>query len=244
MSLTEIRPINLREQVVELVRTAIIEGRLKPGDHMVEAQLTKQLGVSRTPLREALILLEREGLVESIPNRGTFVRSFSESDIEMIFSMRIALENFAAERIIQELGQDDFKALEELIKEQRNFIRKKDFKNVRLTDMAFHRYLVARSHHPLLQRNWSEIVAQIAALLYMRAEAMPSYQEELALSDHHDIIDAYQKRDLSKLKRINQQINERVAKECLESLSKLRAVPASEPNVFKPRKANRNDATV
>jgi GntR family transcriptional regulator, rspAB operon transcriptional repressor len=69
--LNEIRPINLREQVVEQVKTAIIEGQLKPGDHMVEASLTKQLGVSRTPLREALILLEREGLVESFPNRGT-----------------------------------------------------------------------------------------------------------------------------------------------------------------------------
>jgi len=60
---SQVRASNLREQVVEQVRAAIIQGHLKPGDHIIEASLTKQLGVSRTPVREALILLEREGLV-------------------------------------------------------------------------------------------------------------------------------------------------------------------------------------
>lgn len=95
--LSQIRPISLREQVVEQVRTAIIEGRLKPNDHITEATLTSQLGVSRTPVREALILLEREGLVVESPNRGCFVRAFTEGDIRDIFSMRTTLENFAGD---------------------------------------------------------------------------------------------------------------------------------------------------
>jgi DNA-binding GntR family transcriptional regulator len=217
--LSEIRPINLREQVVEQVKTAIIEGRLKPGDHMVEATLTKQLGVSRTPLREALILLEREGLVESFPNRGTFVRRFDVNDVSAIFSMRIALENFAADLIIKTLDQSDFERLEGLIEEQRRYIRSKDFKHVRTTDMSFHRYLIERSEHPLLIRNWSEIVAQIAALLYMRAEALPNYNESLAIADHKKILEAYQAKNLAKVKALNKQINERVEGECKESLA-------------------------
>lgn len=216
--LSTIRPTNLREQVVELIRTAIIEGKLKPGDHMVEAQLTRQLGVSRTPLREALILLEREGLVESIPNRGTFVRRFDEADVEMIFSMRSALENFAADRIIDNLTVDDYGHLEQLIDEQQRYIDARDFKNVRSTDMAFHHYFIRRSDHPLLERSWLEIVAQIAALLYLRAEAMPDYDEMLAVSDHHAIVDAYKKHDLAAVKRINQQINTRVSEECQRAL--------------------------
>jgi DNA-binding GntR family transcriptional regulator len=219
--LNEIRPINLREQVVEQVRTAIIEGQLKPGDHMVEARLTKQLGVSRTPLREALILLEREGLVESSPNRGTFVRRFAEADIDIIFSMRIALENFAAELIIKKLSSSDVEKLETLISEQRRHIRTKDFKNVRSTDMQFHRYLIERSSHPLLIRNWSEIVAQIAALLYMRAEAMPNYNESFAIADHQKIVQAYKEKNVAKVKTLNKQINERVGNECRQALQTL-----------------------
>jgi DNA-binding GntR family transcriptional regulator len=219
--LTEIKPINLREQVVEQIRRAIIEGRLKPGDHMVEASLTKQLGVSRTPLREALILLEREGLVESFPNRGVFVRRFDVKDIDSIFSMRIALENFAAERIIKTLSKADFDRLEQLIAEQRRYIKQGDFKNVRSTDMSFHRYLIEKSEHPLLIRNWSEIVAQIAALLYLRAEAMPNYNESLAIADHQKILKTYQAKSASKVKALNQQINERVGNECRQALEQL-----------------------
>ncbi|NOK78990.1 MAG: hypothetical protein GFH24_608416n34 [Chloroflexi bacterium AL-N5] len=243
MNLNEIKPINLREQVVEQVKTAIIEGRLKPGDHMVEATLTRQLGVSRTPLREALILLEREGLVETIPNKGTFVRRFSEKDIEMIFSLRIALENFAAERIIDQFKEDDIRALELLIGQQGQYILKNDFKNVRSLDMRFHRYLIERSEHSLLLRSWSEIVAQIAALLYMRAEAMPSYNENLAISDHQSILEAYQKRNLPEIKRLNQMINDRVAHECLESLARLNIAPTIEKN-NRPRRTGGIDVTI
>lgn len=216
--LSEIKPINLREQVVEQVKTAIIEGQLKPGDHMVEATLTKQLGVSRTPLREALILLEREGLVESFPNRGVFVRKFDLSDVSLIFSMRIALENFAADLIIKTLDKHDFEKLEQLIEEQRRYIRSKDFKHVRATDMSFHRYLIERSEHPLLIRNWSEIVAQIAALLYLRAEAMPNYNESLAIADHKKILEAYKTKNVARVRALNKQINERVEGECRKSL--------------------------
>ena len=104
-SFKPIQPVNLRDSVVEQVRIAIIEGRLKPGNHLTEASLTRLLGVSRTPVREALILLEREGLVVAEPNRGVFVRVFSEADVDAIFSMRTTLENFAAERIIESLGK-------------------------------------------------------------------------------------------------------------------------------------------
>jgi DNA-binding GntR family transcriptional regulator len=221
--LREIRPINLREQVVEQIRTAIIEGQLSPGDHMVEAALTKQLGVSRTPLREALILLEREGLVEAFPNRGTFVRKFALGDIDTIFSMRIALENFAADLIIKTLAKADFERLEFFITEQRRHIQHGDFKQVRSTDMSFHRYLIEKSGHPLLIRNWSEIVAQIAALLYLRAEAMPNYNESLAIADHQKILRAYKAKDAAKVKTLNQQINLRVGNECRTGLQTVSA---------------------
>jgi DNA-binding GntR family transcriptional regulator len=210
---SQIRPVSLREQVAEQIRTAIIEGQLRPGDHIVESTLTEQLGVSRTPVREALILLEREGLVVALPNRGSFVRSFTEGDIDTIFSMRTTLENFAGELIIERLTQDDYDYMRDSISLQYAAISEGNFKNVRSIDMAFHRHLVQRSQHPLLARSWTEIVAQIAALLYVRADA-GEYDEYRAIRDHELIYDAYVRRALDTLRQLNEQINQRVADEC------------------------------
>ncbi len=219
----QIRAVTLREQVAEQIRIAIIEGRLKPNDHIVETTITEQLGVSRTPVREALIILERESLVVSVPNRGCFVRAFNADDIRALFSMRVALENFAAELIINQLNSVDYAALNVLISRQNDAITAADFKQVRSTDMSFHQYLITISHHPHLMRNWQEIVAQIAAVLYIRAEGQANYNEYLAIQDHQHILEGYIARDLDRIIAENRRINARVEAECLQALEKLRA---------------------
>jgi DNA-binding GntR family transcriptional regulator len=216
--LPQIRPISLREQVVQQIRTAIIEGRLKPNDHITETTLTSQLGVSRTPVREALILLEREGLVIASPNRGCFVRAFTEHDVSEIFSLRTALENFAGELIIKQLAPPDFEYLHNSVQQQSDAIEKRDIKRVRSVDMDFHRYLVEKSRHDMLIRNWTEIVAQIAAVLYIRAEVIADYDESQSIRDHRAIIEAYERRDLHRLHELNRQINGRVAAECQRAI--------------------------
>lgn len=222
--LSQIQPVSLREQVVEQVRTAIIEGRLRPHDHITEATLTEQLGVSRTPVREALILLEREGLVVFAPNRGAFVRAFNAEDVNDIFSMRIALENFAAECSIEHMTDSDFARLERIIEQQQLAIDQSDFTNLRSLDMDFHRLLVRSSGNRLLIRNWEEIVAQIAALLYIRSESYPDYDERRAIHDHQAILQAYRARDLEAVKAANRRINEQTAQECLHSLARIQPV--------------------
>ncbi len=212
--LMPIHSLSLREQVVEQIRNAIIERRLNPGDHITEAQLTEELGVSRTPVREALILLEREGLVIPAATRGIMVRAFAERDVQDIFSMRTTLENFAGEMIIGYLEPADFRHLFESISLQKESIQQGDFKKVRSIDMAFHRYLIDRTEHRLLIRQWTEIVAQIAAVLYLRAEAIPDYDEYQSINDHTAIAQAYQTHDLARLHALNISINKRVASEC------------------------------
>lgn len=218
---SQIRTVSLREQVAEQIRTAIIEGRLRPNDHVSEAALTEQLGVSRTPVREALILLEREALIVSVPNKGSFVRVFTEEDARGLFSMRTALENFAAELTIETLDQHDYEHLQELIEAQRKLISHNDFKKVRSADMAFHQYLIDKSGHPMLMRSWQEIVAQVAALLFLRAEDNPSYDEYLAIQDHQSILDAYRARSLEQVEHENRRINNRVAEECATAVRRL-----------------------
>jgi DNA-binding GntR family transcriptional regulator len=219
----QIRAVTLREQVAEQIRTAIIEGQLRPNDHIVETVLTEQLGVSRTPVREALILLEREALVVTHPNRGCYVRAFNVEDVQAIFSMRVVLENFAAELIIDKLNADDYYRLRQLIDQQQFHIEQGDFKQVRSTDMAFHQYLINHSQHPVLMRTWQEIVAQIAAVLHVRADGYPNFDELQAIKDHQCILDAYQDHDLERLKAENHRINQRVQSECIQAIEAIRA---------------------
>ena len=218
---SQIRPVSLREQVAEQIRNAIIEGRLRPNDHVVEGELTQHLGVSRTPIREALILLEREALIVSIPHRGRFVRVFSEDDVRALFSMRTTLENFAAELVIGRLAPTDFHHLQTLIDTQRVCFAEGDFQRARSTDMAFHRYLVDFSQHPVLMRSWQELVAQVAALLYLRADYDPEYNERLAIEDHQAILDAYRNGDRARVEAENRRINGRVAGECIAAVQRL-----------------------
>lgn len=223
MTFATIQSVNLRELVVEQIRTAIIEGRLRPNDHIVENALTTQLGVSRTPVREALILLERDGLIVSYPHRGSFVRTFTPQDVEDIFTMRTTLENFAGERAIHTLTEADHAHLSGLVAAQEKAIVAANFKEVRSIDMSFHEYLIDRSQQALLRRNWRQIVAQIAAVLYQRAEVIVNYDEYLAIRDHQAIVAAYRSRDLDMLRAVNERVNQRVADECrmaVEQLSK------------------------
>jgi len=219
-TLSPIQPVTLRKQIADRIRNAIIEGQLKPNDHITESALTEQLGVSRTPLREAFVLLEREGLLRIERHKGCFVRAFKAQDVQEIFSMRITLENFAAELIVDKLNEVDFARLSSLITAHQHSIAQADFRVLRQSDMAFHRHFVEQSKHHLLIQNWTSIVAQIAALLYLRAEHFPHYQETLAVEDHQAILQAYQKRDLDEVQSLNRRINQRVEGECVQAVSK------------------------
>ena len=94
LNLDDYKP--LREVVFENIRKAIIEGVLKPGERLMEIQLSEQLGVSRTPVREAIRMLELEGLVVMLPRKGAYVANISKKDLMDILEVRVGLEGLAA----------------------------------------------------------------------------------------------------------------------------------------------------
>jgi DNA-binding GntR family transcriptional regulator len=95
----------------DLIRQAIIHGRVAPGQRLKEEELAQQLGLSRTPIREALLVLQSEGLVETAPNRGATVRAYDIPDLEDIYELRALLEGQAARRAATRI---DATALEQL----------------------------------------------------------------------------------------------------------------------------------
>lgn len=104
----------LPNSVTTILRQAILKGDLKQGEHLVQAELAEQLGVSRMPVREALKTLEMEGLIVLEPHKGAVVRSFTVDDIDEIYEIRAMLEPFTLKKSIPKLTSDNLNELKSL----------------------------------------------------------------------------------------------------------------------------------
>jgi DNA-binding GntR family transcriptional regulator len=97
---------NASVAATELIREAIVDGRLEPGRRLKEEELARELGISRTPIREALLMLQAEGLVDAIPNRGAMVRVHTPEDLDDLYQLRALLEGFAARRAATRISDE------------------------------------------------------------------------------------------------------------------------------------------
>ena len=115
MKINEYLP--LRDIVFQTLRNAIITGELQPGERLMETQLAEKLGVSRTPIREAIRKLELEGLVIMVPRKGAQVAQFTEKDIQDVLEVRAALESLAAKLACKRMDDRSFLKLQLAIAE-------------------------------------------------------------------------------------------------------------------------------
>jgi len=102
---------NASVAATELIRTAIIEGRLEPGRRLKEEELARELGISRTPVREALLMLQAEDLVVATPNRGATVRVHDAQDLQDLYELRALLEGYATRRAAERITKPELDAL-------------------------------------------------------------------------------------------------------------------------------------
>ncbi len=163
--------MSIREQTLDTLREAILSGELKPGHTLTEMDLSRQLGVSRAPIREALRILNSEGLVETIPYHGTTVLRLTKVDIEEIYSMRILLETYAMERVIEAGDAADLARLRAIVGEMVTAGEHNDIMAVNALDRDFHDALIEMSGHSLLQSMWQMVamkVRQVMALVNRR----------------------------------------------------------------------------
>jgi DNA-binding GntR family transcriptional regulator len=96
---------NASAAATELIRAAILDGRLPPGQRLKEEELARELGISRTPVREALLVLQTEGLVDAAPNRGAVVREHDGDDLEDLYQLRALLEGYGARRAAANISE-------------------------------------------------------------------------------------------------------------------------------------------
>jgi len=145
----------LREVVQERIRAAIWDGTLKPGERIVETHWAKKLGISQTPVREALRELEQMGLVETYPRRGSFVTRPSIQSINEMFDLRINLEQFALRRAIVADDGELLTRLRDIADEMKRQRGERSIATLVELDQHFHDELVRASGNRLLHRTWS-----------------------------------------------------------------------------------------
>jgi DNA-binding GntR family transcriptional regulator len=214
----KIHPHPVQATIASQLRAAILSGQLELGAHLPETDLAAQMAVSRIPVREALRLLEQEGLVTRRPNHGCFVISFMAQDVREVFSLRAHLENMALAWAAPHLTAVDFAGLRALVAEQEAVIAAGDYERLAALDMRFHHTICLRAGHARLLKAWGEQHTQCQILLNRRFRRLPAAAPGTVLTDHTAILAALEARDVAAAQRLTDEISQRVAEECIATL--------------------------
>ena len=140
----------LRDVVFNTLRKAILRGELKPGERLMEIQLANKLGVSRTPIREAIRKLELEGLVLMIPRKGAEVAEITIKDLEDVLEVRAALEELAVCDACENITEEQILALKEAADNFQAALESDDLVKCAETDMAFHEIIYSATNNKRL----------------------------------------------------------------------------------------------
>ena len=128
----------LFQSVYDEIAKNILDGTLKPGESLTEHRLSEELGVSRTPIREALRRLEQNDLIRYIPNKGAVVVGISDKDIADVYEIRMLIEGLAAEWAAERITDEELSRLRDIVELQEYYASKKDFEQVLSLDSRFH----------------------------------------------------------------------------------------------------------
>ena len=183
----------LRISALNAIRDSILSGQLLPGQQLVQAEIAAQMKVSRAPVREALRQLEEEGLVESIPYRGTFVSRVTARDIVELYSLRGALESMAARLAISRCRDEDVAELEGIVVRMTDAADEADYLALNSADVEFHTRLCVLSDHRHLIRNWKTNANLIRRVLSFRNRLNTPH---VVVDMHKPIVEAFRNRDI------------------------------------------------
>ncbi|KXF75901.1 hypothetical protein ATN84_18275 [Paramesorhizobium deserti] len=195
-----IRPGFLVDEVVRAIREMIVEGQVLPGERLSENALAADLGVSTTPVREAIALLRREGLVTVQPQSGTYVFELQPGELNQLCELRFALEPAAVQLALDNPASTlahDLKAIVEKMRLAQDEGRVRDYLSL---DTAFHDTIIAASGNPYIASAYALIGAKMAALRN-RLGKDPHHMRK-SMREHVEIADAIGKRDLARATQI------------------------------------------
>ncbi len=187
--------MTLVDQIAKVLREDILTGRLKGGEQLLEDRLKEKFGVSRTPLREAFRVLEKEGLIEILPRKGSFVRGISRQDIEENFPVRAILEGLAARLAYPNFTQQDIKEMEEVFESMKEAAKKQDFNAYSKHHVVFHEIFINASKNETLVT----LLRNLRMHTLWHRYTYQYYKEDFknSLMIHRKIIDLFKEKEVS-----------------------------------------------
>ena len=210
----ESRPI--REIAYEVLKHAIVTGEIPAGERIVETDYAERLHISRTPLREALRKLERDGLVEYVLRRGVVVRAFTIEDVDEIYTIRNALEMLTLPAIVERATPEDIASLRAKLHEMDKVMAMDDIEKLSPMARAFHSAITHISGKNRILRvieSQDEFINRFSAMAIQQEDRRVQAHEE-----HHKLVDYIEQRDLEHLEKLTRKHIERSKENCLAAL--------------------------
>ncbi|MGI6685137.1 MAG: GntR family transcriptional regulator [Bacillota bacterium] len=206
----------LREIVFETIREAIISGHLRPGERLMEVQLAEEMGVSRTPVREAFRKLELEGFLIMIPRKGAYVAEISLKDIIDVFEVRAALDSLAAGLAAERITDEELEDLERSLLSVVESADQNDLHGIVDTDTAFHDIIYKASRNERLIQFINNLREQIQRFR-TTSLAFPG-RMQIAVDEHRKIVEAISERNVTLAQSLAQEHIENAENIMLETL--------------------------
>ena len=175
----------LRDVVFHTLRNAILKGELQPGERLMEIQLAQKLGVSRTPVREALRKLELEGLVLMMPRKGAVVADITIQDLEDVLEVRTALEELAVQKACDTITEEQLKELKRAANEFKRCAESENILACAEADVQFHEVIYGAANNKRLQQMLTNLREQ---MYRYRMEYLKDKRMYSALIEEHDMI--------------------------------------------------------
>ncbi|PLK70282.1 GntR family transcriptional regulator [Rhizobium sp. TH135] len=190
------RPALLVDEVMRSIRDMIVDGRVRPGERLSENALAAELGVSTTPVREAIALLRRQGLVTVQPQSGTYVFELQPGELNRLCELRFALEPSAVQLALQNPESSLSETLDRIVAHMKKAQAEGRTRDYLALDTSFHDAIIGASDNEYFNSAYALIGAKMAALRY-RLGADPHHMEK-SMREHIEIADAIRARDLSR----------------------------------------------
>lgn len=195
----EQKTTSLRHKITDEIRKAIFQGKLKPGDRLREAEMAKQMGVSRGPIREAIRMLEQEGVLYSQPYKDTMVAEISREEVtEALLPMRLTLETFAISKALPALDEQHKANLVRLVDDMKKAAADNDLYTLADCDLAFHEYLLTMAETPNMLGIWSSICNRIRLHFIVEGQAYDDFSP--VLHGHDLLLNTILEGDMDKIK--------------------------------------------
>lgn len=228
------RPAPLRESVHEALTQMIIAGRLQPGQHLVEVELARLLGVSRQPVREALQRLHNEGWVDLRPGYGAMVHVPAEDEVDQLLTVRTVLETEAARLAAGHATQESINKLRQLCSTGTDMVKDGDFDGAVRVNAEFHRLIAELSGNPFL----ADFAAQVDRRVRWYYTPVAPARGQASWREHARVITAIAEGDQEKAAKTMREHTERTRKTYHDTVAAQEATEA-EPQE-QPRKSRRS----